>query len=440
MFLSFSLPEEADIPALANGHVGFVIYGDSILMNGLYNGVRGESHRARIPNFANVVTSLNDCNGNNFCNYRLNMRQGYFQKTIKSINYGVPENSTNFDVVQKLYPHRFYNRAILNTFTLNRGDQTGNISVGLSLEPGNVASVDLEFLNSDSTTVNNVKFLMNCYETKEIEDIRYQNEPSKVCIGYSEPPAQLALLDGEQTKSYTHITLVANTAEEIVTELLAITADSAIFLKHTSVWEEHWDRFGISVEGNTEVNRVIYASIFYLISNLPSENSNQPNGQFYGLSPGGLPKGGVVYMHYQGHSFWDTEMWMYPPILLLNPKWSEDLLSYRYYARRAAADNARNTQYEGYRYPWESGFTGCEVTPDCCPEVVEYQHHIIADIAFAFRSHLSATRDMGWWKKYGCDVAFYTAKFWASRVKFNETTLLYDIRSKFNKSLIIPNI
>lgn len=113
----------------------------------------------------------------------------------------------------------------------------------------------------------------------------------------------------------------------------------------------------------------------------------------------------------------------------MNPRWSADLLKYRYNVREAARQNAANTGYKGYRYPWESGYTGVEVTPDCCPEVVEYQHHVIADIAFAFRAHLAATHDLDWFKNIGCDVAYNTAKFWESRVKFNESTGFYDIRN-----------
>lgn len=60
-------------------------------------------------------------------------------------------------------------------------------------------------------------------------------------------------------------------------------------------------------------------------------NSSQSNSEYYGLSPGGIGKSG-----YQGHSFWDTEMWMLPPITLLEPKWSEDLLYYRFLTRVAA--------------------------------------------------------------------------------------------------------
>lgn len=410
------------MPTLANGHVGFVIYGDSILMNGLYNGVRGESHRARIPNYANIMPNV-VCDGN--CLYQLNMRKGYFQNTI---------NGSDFKIVQQLYPHRYYNRAIFNTFTLERTAQAGNISVELKIDHGNETSIDLNLLNSTEYLDYNLK--INCYATKLIEDPRYQALPSKVCVGYTVPPEKLILNENENSITLNHITVVAKTEEEIIKEVADIFQASNVFEKHSSVWEEHWNRFGIFIEGNSKVNEIIHSSMFYLISNLPSEETNQPKDPFYGLSPGGLPKGGQVYMEYQGHSFWDTEIWMHPPILLLNPKWSEEILSYRYNVKRAAADNARNTNYKGYRYPWESGFTGCEVTPDCCPEVVEFQHHIIADIAFAFRSHLAATHDEDWWNSFGCDIAYNTARFWESRVRYNKTTKSYDIRSKLVSKII----
>jgi trehalose/maltose hydrolase-like predicted phosphorylase len=406
------------MPTLANGHVGFVIYGNSILMNGLYNGVRGESHRARIPNYANVMPNV-ECDGN--CIYQLNMRKGYFQNTI---------NGSNFKVIQQLYAHRYYNRAIINSFTLERTKQGGNVSVELAIEHGNEISVDLRLLNSTEHTELNSK--INCYETRLLEDVRYQTSPSEVCIGYTVPPAKLFLNENETTVTFQHITVVAKTQEEVLKELQDINQATDVFEKHTSVWEEHWKRFGIFVEGNSKVNEIIHSSMFYLISNLPSEETNQPKDPFYGLSPGGLPKGGQVHTEYQGHSFWDTEIWMHPPILLLNPKWSEEILSYRYNVKKAAADNAWNTNYKGYRYPWESGFTGCEVTPDCCPEVVEFQHHIIADIAFAFRSHLAATHDDDWWNSFGCDIAYNTARFWESRVRFNQSTQFYDIRSELS--------
>lgn len=48
------------------------------------------------------------------------------------------------------------------------------------------------------------------------------------------------------------------------------------------------------------------------------------------------------------------------------------------------------------RFPWESGFTGAEVTPDCCPEVVDFEHHITGCIAFAVRQYIAMTNDTAW--------------------------------------------
>ena len=167
------------MPTLANGHIGFVIYGDSILMNGLYNGIRGESHRARIPNYANILTNI-ECDGN--CNYQLNMRKGYFQNTI---------NENGFKIVQQLYAHKFYNRAIFNSFTIERGTQTGNISVDLEIHHGNETSEDLGLRGTRNISEPDAK--INCYETKLFEDIRYQTSSSKVCVGYTIPPEKLFL-------------------------------------------------------------------------------------------------------------------------------------------------------------------------------------------------------------------------------------------------------
>lgn len=415
------LPDVSEIPTLSNGHVAFVIFGDSILLNGLYNGERGESHRARIPNYSNLIPNI-ACTNNN-CDYELNMRKGYFEVTRTAVN--------NRLVVQQIYAHRYFNRAIINRVHFSRVTGTSVLTVSLNLVPGDVPGVDVTQIGDEILeTIADRSVTIRCFQTNTVEDVFYQPEPAKACVAYTNPPPNLNLDTGTEVE-FIHVTTVGRTEAEVRKEMEDVFKnEETLFESHTKVWEKDWEKFEISVEGNERMSQIIHSSIFYLVSNLPSEETNQPKDRFWGLSPGGLGKGGIVFMEYQGHSFWDTEMWMHPPVLLLNPQWSKDILSYRYDVRQAAADNANNTGYKGYRFPWESGFTGREVTPDCCPEVVEYQHHIISDIAFAYRSHLAATHDMDWFKTVGCDIAWNTAKFWESRVKYNETTRFYDIRSK----------
>ena len=44
--------------SVGNGHLATIVYSETVYMNGLYNGERGESHRARIPSRINVSMEL----------------------------------------------------------------------------------------------------------------------------------------------------------------------------------------------------------------------------------------------------------------------------------------------------------------------------------------------------------------------------------------------
>lgn len=69
----------------------------------------------------------------------------------------------------------------------------------------------------------------------------------------------------------------------------------------------------------------------------------------YGLSPMGLSGLG-----YNGHVFWDMDLWIYPAILVLKPSLAKSLINYRYERLEAAKQNAFLNGYQGAMYPWES--------------------------------------------------------------------------------------
>lgn len=121
--------------------------------------------------------------------------------------------------------------------------------------------------------------------------------------------------------------------------------------------------------------KVVCGSMYYLLSSLPNEPIDANRRRFSGLSPGSLANGAFL-RDYQGHSFWDTETWMFPPVLMLWPYVAKDLLLYRMSNIGAARDRAAGSNNQGARFPWESAFTGTEVTPDCCPETRDNQQHI----------------------------------------------------------------
>lgn len=123
IFESENFWDVADKPVMANGHIGFVPYGESIYMNGLYNGYKGESHRARIPNNANIqfepCTRETNVTSAHKCSYALDIFNGIF-RTQSQLNDGL------FTVEHIQYAHRFYDTAIVNHIRLKRTGRASN--------------------------------------------------------------------------------------------------------------------------------------------------------------------------------------------------------------------------------------------------------------------------------------------------------------------------
>lgn len=106
-------------PVLSNGHIGVVPYGESVYMNGLYNGYEGNSHRAKIPNYGNV--QFDPCTPNapkvsETCSYALDIYDGLFRTRVQ-VNGGA------FTVEQIQYAHRYHETAIVNHIRLKRNGQ-----------------------------------------------------------------------------------------------------------------------------------------------------------------------------------------------------------------------------------------------------------------------------------------------------------------------------
>lgn len=415
---------QLSIPALANGNLGMLVYGDSILINGIYNGAYGESHRARVPNYANIQFEHCGANANSMtaCTYSLDMKQAVFRATA-------PYNVNTFALEQEIYVHRYYTHTIVNRIRVTRPVPSTTAGYFTLSQHEGVPSEDITFDAPEAITINAKPMILLTGRTKQVEDPMYQTALRNVFVLYETVVPSIEINSTTLEYEYVHLTIVGQSREEVLEEynIVGIIPYSIISERHNIQWENFWTNSGIEVVGNDELAQVVYASQFALASSLPSKDTFLPKNPFYGLSPSGLPMGGIVLKDYQGHSFWDTEMWMQPPTLLMDPSWSKDLLNYRFLVHKAALNNAADTGYKGLRFPWESAFTGREVTPECCPEVVDYQHHIIADIAFAVRSHLFVTHDLDWFKEEGCLLAYETARFWESRVSYDSSSGLYDI-------------
>ncbi|MEZ4951307.1 MAG: hypothetical protein R2784_18260 [Saprospiraceae bacterium] len=134
-------------------------------------------------------------------------------------------------------------------------------------------------------------------------------------------------------------------------------------------------------------------------------------GTAFSLSPMGLSGLG-----YNGHVFWDTELWMYPPLLALQPEMSKSLLDYRFERMGAARQNAFMHGYDGVMFPWESSADGTEDTP-VWALTGPFQHHITGCIVWSFWKYYEVTKDKKWLQEKGFPLLKEVADFWVSRVE-----------------------
>ncbi len=183
---------------------------------------------------------------------------------------------------------------------------------------------------------------------------------------------------------------------------------------HNRAWDSLW-KSDIIIDGDDATQRQVHSMIYHLYSFARS-------GTAYSLSPMGLSGLG-----YNGHAFWDTELWMYPSLLLLQPDIAKSLLEYRYQRLEAAKHNAFSHGYKGAMFPWESAASGNEETPVWALSG-PFEHHISADIAIAAWNYYSVTGDKIWLRERGYPLLKETADFWASRVERNGPRH-YDIKN-----------
>lgn len=119
------------MPCLSNGHVGFTVFGDSIYVNGVYNGEGGDSRRARLPNWLNLYAHvLMDDYGdptllaNTDSDFALNLHKGYFEWKQTVNMRAVDPTMQTIILLQRVYAHRFFNRALIYELFVQQSNST----------------------------------------------------------------------------------------------------------------------------------------------------------------------------------------------------------------------------------------------------------------------------------------------------------------------------
>ena len=188
-----------------------------------------------------------------------------------------------------------------------------------------------------------------------------------------------------------------------MTIFAALEKKERLLQRHRDAWAKLWES-DIVLEGDVNTQRDIHSALYHLYSFVRE-------GTSYSLSPMGLSGLG-----YNGHVFWDTELWMLPNLLALHPEIAKSPLLYRFKGLEQAKNNAVSYGYTGAKYPWEGDDTGQEGTPVWALSG-PFEHHITGCVGYSMWKYYQVTHDKNWLRDIGMPVLRGTADFWANRVE-----------------------
>ena len=174
---------------------------------------------------------------------------------------------------------------------------------------------------------------------------------------------------------------------------------------HEKAWTEIW-KSDIHIEGDAQSQQDIHGMLYHLYS-------FTREGTSFSLSPMGLSGLG-----YNGHVFWDADLWMFPALLVMHPEMAKSMIEYRFERLETAKKNAFAHGYKGAMFPWESAGSGVEETPVWALSG-PFEHHITACVGLAAWNYYCVTQDKKWLQEKGWPILSATADFWASRVERN---------------------
>ncbi|MBA2133867.1 glycoside hydrolase family 65 protein [Capillibacterium thermochitinicola] len=166
-----------------------------------------------------------------------------------------------------------------------------------------------------------------------------------------------------------------------------------------------WAQADIEVKGDPLVQQGLRFNAFHLLQAVGKDGITNIGAK------------GLTGEGYEGHYFWDTEIYILPFFTNCNPAIGRALLTYRYHT----LDRARRRALEigltrGALYPWRT--IGGDECSTFFPAGTA-QYHINADIAYAIKKYVELTGDRDFLFTYGAEILFETARLWMEIGAFN---------------------
>ncbi|WP_130865539.1 glycoside hydrolase family 65 protein [Acidipropionibacterium timonense] len=172
------------------------------------------------------------------------------------------------------------------------------------------------------------------------------------------------------------------------------------YLRQQEEWlEEYWRTADVEVTGApTGTQQAIRWNLFQIAQ--AAARADQL----------GIPAKGVTGSGYEGHYFWDAEVYVIPMLTYTHPRLAQNALMFRVNTLPEARLRAGELSQRGALFPWRT-ITGEEASAFYAAGTAQY--HINADIAHALMAQARATGDKQFLFRDAAPVLVETARMWA---------------------------
>jgi alpha,alpha-trehalose phosphorylase len=163
--------------------------------------------------------------------------------------------------------------------------------------------------------------------------------------------------------------------------------------------DDFWARANIELEGDPGIQQAVRFAAFHVL---------QAGARAEGRP---IAAKGLTGPGYDGHAFWDTEVFVLPVLTMTVPHASADALRWRHLILDKSREHARELGLRGAAFPWRT-IRGAESSGYWPAGTAAF--HINADVAYAVAYYMGATDDTEFEEEVGLELLIESARLWRS--------------------------
>jgi alpha,alpha-trehalose phosphorylase len=173
---------------------------------------------------------------------------------------------------------------------------------------------------------------------------------------------------------------------------------AAVYRGQEAYLKAFWESALLEIDGDEKCSAAVQYNMYQLLQSAGRDDK------------GSIAAKGLSGEGYEGHFFWDTEMYIEPFFALTQSDICRNLVSYRYAILDEARKNARILGHKkGALFPWRT-IMGRECSGYFPAGTAQY--HINGDVAWSVVSYYLVTGDFAFIAEKGAEIVFECARLW----------------------------